>query len=96
MIGTYFIFYNFIGTFKSPLQKTKTSSCFKTYSTANKTRNDLHTHNRPNYTTIQYDTLRHNQIYTQFNQNMEPLQTPSPLSTNSDISQELSDLDLFG
>lgn len=40
--------------------------------------------------------LRHNQIYTQFNQNMELLQTPSPLSTNSDISQELSDLDLFG
>lgn len=39
--------------------------------------------------------LRYNQIYTEFNQNMEPLQTPSSLSINSEISQESSDLDLF-
>lgn len=39
-------------------------------------------YDRPNYTTIPL--------------NMKPLQTPSPLSTNSEISQESSDLDLFG
>ncbi|KAL4084006.1 hypothetical protein QTP88_029322 [Uroleucon formosanum] len=46
-------------------------------------------YDRPNYTTIPYDTLRHNQMYTQFNENME---NPSPLSTNGEISQESSDL----
>jgi len=50
-------------------------------------------YDRPNYTTIPYDTLRHNQMYTQLKENME---NPSPLSTNSEISQESSDLDLFG
>lgn len=46
-------------------------------------------YDRPNSSNIPYDMLRHthNQIHTQFNQNMERLPTPSPLSTNSEISQ---------
>ncbi|XP_060845855.1 uncharacterized protein LOC132925477 [Rhopalosiphum padi] len=67
------------------------------YSQQNTQRYAYPQYDRPNYTTIPtYDTLRYNHIYTQFNQNMEPLQAPSPLSTNSEISQESSDLDLFG
>lgn len=77
----------------SSIDISKSNHVSTSYSQQNTQRYAYPQYNRPNYTTIPYDTFRHNQIYTQLNQNMEPLQTPSP---NSEISQESSDLDLFG
>lgn len=71
----------------------KSNHVSTSYSQQNMQRYAYPQYDRPNYTTIPYDTLRHNQMYTQFNENMG---NPSPLSTNSEISQESSDLDLFG
>jgi len=70
----------------------KSNHVSTSYSQQNMQRYAYPQYDRPNYTTIPYDTLHHNQMYTQFNENME---NPSPLSTNSEISQESSDLDLF-
>lgn len=74
----------------------KSNHVSTSYSQQNNQRFAYPQYDCPNFTTIPYDTLRHNQIYHQLNQNMESLQAPSPLSTNSEISQESSDIDLFG